>query len=147
MAISRGDKGGDLRAAFQYEVRPDVYVARVWWTAALVGIGYAAMLMYRNGSVVAEVVVPLAGWHARNPDGAMYMEVWATVVANALQVAFGFWGAWLVLVGAGRLVVNRRLVRAAFGLGIAFGVVAVAAPFAVALAAQACIAKWPGLAG
>ena len=145
--MSRGDRGADLRAAFQYEVRPDVYMVRVWWTAGLVCIGYLGMLTYRNGAVVPDLVLPLATWHARNAEGSLYMEVWATAIANGLQVGFGVWGAWLILMGLWRLVINKRLVRAAFGLGIAFAVAALSAPYGVAAVFRFAIAKWPPLGG
>jgi len=134
-----------LRKAFIYDVRPDAYLKNAWSTASFIILGLGAYAAYRPGAIDPNLIIPLTGWHARNPEGTLYMEVWANVVANAIQVSFGFWGGWLLLLGLGRLAFSRTFVKTCFSLGTAFVVAAVATPFLVAALTDLIANKFPNL--
>jgi hypothetical protein len=114
------DNMNSLRSAFVYDVRPDAYLSNVAWTSVLTALVMAGMLVWHNESIMPLYLVPFDGWHARNPDGQLYVELWANIIANALQIGFGFWAAILFLLGLGRLLFARKFVQTCFTLGAAF---------------------------
>jgi hypothetical protein len=136
---------GSLRKAFIYDVRPDAYLTNAWWTAVLFTLGLFAYAAYRPGAVDPSLAMPVSGWHTRNPEGVLYVELWANIVANAIQASFGFWGGWLFLLGLGRIVFSRTYVKTCFSLGAAFVVVAVATPYLVAALTNLIADKFPTL--
>lgn len=60
---------GSLKSAFRFEVRPDVYLGRVWGTAVVAVLALSAIYAYKGGSFDPALVEPLDGWHARDPAG------------------------------------------------------------------------------
>lgn len=132
-----------LRTAFVYDVRPDAYLANAAWTVVVAAIVMAAMVVWRGDTLVPALLLPLNGWVARNPDNVLYAEVWANILANALQIAFAFWAGILILLGLGRLIFARKFVRTCFTLGVAFTIMAVAAPPLTAFFFNWLIRKYP----
>lgn len=110
-----------LRMAFRHEVRFDDYMLRVWVTSVLAGAVVAYLVASRGGQFDLNIILPSGGvWHARDPQGALYIETWGTILVNAMQVGFGLWGAVLIFLGSYRAFTAHKFVFGCFSLGIAF---------------------------
>ena len=134
-----------MKSAFRFEVRPDVYLGRVWATAVVVAIALAAIYACKGGSFDPALVVPLDGWHARDPAGALYVDTWAAIFSDAVQVGFGLWSVVLLVLGLYRLVASRKFVVTCFSLGGAFAGVAFFIPSWTAILAKFLVERYPFL--
>lgn len=139
------DNMAGLRSAFTYDVRPEIYISNATWTAILVGVALAGLAAWRNETINPLLIAPLNGWHAKNPDGALYIEIWANILANSVQVGFGLWGAVLFCLGLGRLLFAQKFIRSCFAFAIVFLIIAFGAPPLVQFAFTTAIDTYPEL--
>jgi hypothetical protein len=112
--------------------------------AALVIAGIYA---FQNGSFHTEILVPMNGWHPRDPSGALYIETWSAILSDACQVGFGLWGGVLLLKGLWRIAREGKFAPIYFSLGVAFVGMAVAIPALFPILNQWLVHHYPALAG
>lgn len=117
-----------LRMAFRHEIRFDDYLMRVWVTALIVGCSMSIIGTLRNGQIDFSLLLPFNGWHARNNDGVLYVELWANILGNSLQAGFALWGSVLLFLGSYRAFTAHKFVFGCFSLSIAFIGFAMAVP-------------------
>ncbi|CAM6002449.1 unnamed protein product [Sphagnum balticum] len=132
-----------LKSAFKHEVRPQDYLLRVWITSILAGAYFAYVAATKNGSFDINTLVPLGGWHGHDANGGLYMETWASILADSLQAGYALWGAALIFLGVFRIVTEHKYVFACFWLGIMFIGLVVALPGWIQILLNMLIDKCP----
>lgn len=132
-----------MRSAFQNEVRPGVYLSRALTSAVLIALGMAGLAGFKQGAFHLEFLAPMQGWFARDPAGSLYIETWATILVNALMLSFGFWGAWLVLIGLVKIPLSKRFVPTCFTLGGTFLVLSYVVAPLVQVLCQILVQHYP----
>lgn len=135
-----------LKLAFRDEIRPDEFMGRVWLTATVIIITLSVMTVVPTGQQ-ADInnLLPMGNWHPRNPGGAAYIELWATILVNASQISFGIWGGILLLTGVKRLITSNKFVFGCLFLGMCFIGIAVALPSCVQPLLQIAVNQYPVL--
>lgn len=136
---------GTLRNSFTYEFRPDEYAAKISSTMTVAAIVIAGLYGFNNGAFHPELLAPLNGWHAHDPSGALYVDTWSAILADAAQVAFGLWGGVLVLTGLWRIAREGKFAPVYFSMGVAFIGMAVILPSVFPIVVKWLISKYPAL--
>lgn len=135
-----------LRSAFKDELNLSEYLRRIGWTASLTGLIMCCQLAYHNGQIDLMSLYPAdLHWHTCDAAGNFYVDTWSTVLVNSFRVALGIWGAWLLVLGAKRVLTAHKYFFGCFSLGLTFCCFAWALPLMSQPLLQVLVDKMPFL--
>lgn len=134
-----------LKLAFRDEVRPAEYMASIWLTATVLALVLVGIILFPNGQLSVDSLLPLGDWHARNGQGRLYLEIWATILVNANQAAFAIWGLVAVGMAVKRLLTRNKYLFGCFFLAISFIGISLALPSCVQSILEIIVQKFPQL--
>lgn len=134
-----------LKLAFRDEVRPNEFMARVTVTAILALLVLSGLEATSDGQFNIDNLLPVGPWHSRTTRGSLYLEVWATILVNAYQFAFFFWGVVLFGMGIKRILTNNKYIFGCLFMATTFVGIALALPSCIQALLQIVITRYPNL--